>query len=192
MKILRYEITKLEPKKKISILQLKTLKSQGRLTEHNAIVNSIKSEFGSLKAAAESLQVPQKSFTKLCNSKKKEKEEKVIPCNVHAKEFWEVDGISITDPSICYAGKYFLLNSVEETYKLYRSNCKKMGLDPVSLSTFNRLQPKNIFTLKHIPDKYCICDVCENHKMFKSALEKAQVKGIPEKMNRGNAEHNVF
>ncbi len=66
-------------------------------------------------------------------------------------------------------------------YRLYRSDCEKAGFNPISLSHFNRLRPKKVFTLKNIPDKYCICDICKYHKMSKSALEKAGVQGIPSK-----------
>ncbi len=168
----------MEHKKIATILQLKTLKEQGHITELKGKAALFKAEFRSMKAAANSLNVPEKSFRNLLSSKPEDKEKKSIPCNIHAKSFWKQDGISITDPSIQHAGKRFLLNSVEEMYRLYKSDCEKVGFDPISFSHFNMLRPKKVFTLKNIPDKYCICDICENHKMSKSALEKAGVQSI--------------
>ena len=90
----------MEHKKIATILQLKTLKEQGHITELKGKAALFKAEFRSMKAAANSLNVPEKSFRNLFSSKPEDKEKKSIPHNVHAESFWKQDRISITDPSI--------------------------------------------------------------------------------------------
>jgi hypothetical protein len=168
-----------QSKAEVTLLHLRSLKEQNRVAEHAAYVQKLRQRHGSITAAANFFGVPRKSFRLLCLPQKEKQVKPDTDQVKHAKEFWKNPLIASTDPSARYGGKLFLSHSVAECYKLYVSECAKRGLTAVKKTKWNRLRPKNVYTLKNTPENRCICKDCANLKLVRQALRMQGVVGIP-------------
>ena len=179
---LKFESMPTSKPPKLSVLQLQMLRRQNRRTEHAQLVEKMKRQFGSLNKASACLQVPYKTLHNLCQPLQK-KIKTIRETWVNIREFYQRDTVSHEHPSIRQKGRRFLTQTVEECHTMYQEYCRSLGKQPVSLRTFGRLRPKNVFKINQTPDRQCICDECENFRLVRRALNRIGVRGVPSHSN---------
>ena len=175
---LTFESIPMSKPPKLSVLQLQMFRRQNRKTEHAQLVEKMKRDFGSLNKASISLQVPYKTLHNLCQPLQK-KVKRIRETWVNIREFYARDTVSHEHPSIRQKGRRFLTQTVEECHLMYKEYCRMQEKQPVSLRTFGRLRPKNVFKINQTPDRQCICDECENFRLVRRALNRIGVRGVP-------------
>ena len=163
--------------KPISILHLQSLKNSNCVEEHRKLVCRIQTEYGSLRKASASLNVPWKTFHRLCQKVQKRKK-MVREQWVDIRNFYTQDNISQELPNIKTAGRRYMTKTLDESYTVYKEDCVKLGKKSVSFATFCRFRPKKVFTINKTPDRQCICDQCENFRQLRQAFHANKIRGI--------------
>ena len=143
LKKIRQVLDELALVKEITLLQLHALKSQNR-RDHKESVEKICHHFGDISKAACEYDVPEKTLRQLCKpipepQVEEDTTKKMKASNEMAQKFWLEGHISVPDPSVRPCKKRFLINNIEDTYKMYNENCNNKGIKPVLRTTFNRL-----------------------------------------------------
>ena len=119
----------------MSVIQLQMLWRQNRQTEHKCMVEKIKKGYGSINKAGASLHVPYKTLHNLCQPMKKKKKS-ICETWVNIRKFYEKDTVSHEHPSVRLKGQKFMTTIIEESYSLYKDDCKNELKVAVSFSTF--------------------------------------------------------
>ena len=99
------------------------------------MVEKIKKGYGSINKAGASLHVPYKTLHNLCQPMKKKKKS-ICETWVNIRKFYEKDTVSHEHPSVRLKGQRFMTTIIEESYSLYKDDCKNELKVAVSFSTF--------------------------------------------------------
>lgn len=168
-----------EQKPTLSVLELSCLRRQGKVNLHRELVEKFKVAYGSLRKAAQALRIPWKTFHSYCQPIKPKSKKKCKQVWLDIRKFYEQEGISTSLPGVKYTGKRYMTKTIEEAYDVYKDQCILEGKKHVSKSTFFRLRPEEIFHMAKTPDRQCICESCENFRLLRYALKRANIKGVP-------------
>ena len=89
------------------------------------------------------------------------------------------DTISYSNPAKRYAGKHFLLHSLDEVYNRYilQPEYHKNGM--ISKSTMCAYKPKYVILAGNTPLNQCLCDYCENCDLIIKALNGIRIMDLP-------------
>ena len=119
----------------LPILQLQSLQNKNRPKEHAKLVEEFKSQYGSLRKASIATNVQWPTFHRLCRPVQ-HKIKARRQTWVDILSFNKLDIVSQELPATRCSGKRYLTRTLEESYTMYKDDCKKKLKKPVCFSTF--------------------------------------------------------
>ena len=158
------------------------LKSKKRITEQQEVVRELKEEFKSFRNMSFQSGVSLKTVHSWCSLPKDRVNKSSELASLRKQEFEKFllqDTISFAHPSKKYAGKRFLIETLEMTRKRYleQSEYHKYGI--ISMSSMKSYQPSYIMLSSKTPLDQCLCDKCENFEQILKALLAIGMKCVP-------------
>ena len=87
--------------------------------------------------------------------------------------------ISYSHPCKKYAGKKFLMHTLNDIYKRYEQQPEFHKHGMVSKTCMHLYRPKNTLLAGATPLNQCLCDICKNCDLLRKALLASGVKHIP-------------
>ena len=162
--------------------EIRTLKRQNRIREQQELVAELKVNYGTYRAIKELSGLPLKTLHEWCAKPKDREHKGTSRANLKRQEFINFlmqDTITYCHPCKKYAGKRFMLHTLNEVYARYQSQTQFQTHGLISKTTMRVYKPKNIFLSGSTPITQCLCDTCENCELIRKALLAAGVKGVP-------------
>ncbi len=161
---------------------LYVLKDYNRLESHKEKVQEIKQMYGSLCKIAEESSMNCKNINKLYketnatflkSSTKKYQDHKEVVIDFAMQEH-----ISSPYPSVKFAGKRFLLQTIDEMYNKYLTKTQFYANRRVSCATFARYIQKEFYPMAKIPQTEARCETDNNVQFCIDALSNVKMEGI--------------
>ena len=108
----------------LSILQLQSLQNKNQSKEHAKLVEEVKSGYGSLRKASITTNVQWPTFCRLCRPVQ-HKIKARRQTWVDIQSFYKLNIVSKELPATRCSGKRYLTRTLEESYTMYKDDCKK-------------------------------------------------------------------
>ena len=173
---------------KSPVIQLRCYKQQNRAADHEALVQKIVEEHGSVWKAAQVYGLHHQTLQNLCTLKEKKETKRQLQFKErvdHIAGFFHLDTISKVMPVARLANKRFMAHTYEEAYEIYKANCETHDVKALPFSTYFRLKPKNIYSVTDLPMNECCCRSCLNLTFSKNSLINNKVQGVPKSSSEG-------
>ena len=162
--------------------EIRTLKRQNRIREQQQKVILLKDQFGTYRSLSTKAGVPLKTVHEWCSEPKCRENKATSRAKLKKAEcinFLMQDTISYSHPGQKYAGKRFLMFTLNEIYEKYLQQPEYHRHGVISKTTMRMYKPKHILLSGATPINQCLCDKCENCELLKRSLQSIGIKGIP-------------